>query len=252
MLTHTVLRQGFIVGLALLLAVGSRVAFGQNDRLPAWGGGGSGFVGFGIFDVSDTEGLFSEDAEYESSSNFVIIGGDGYAEFNRWLIGGEGYSFFSQEETYTQNGTDYVADGGGGLGLFNVGYKVYQTQKLHIYPLLGFGGGGYGLEVAVEEDVDLQQLQEAPFRTMEVGTGFLAGQLSVGADYFFASEPDPEDGGYGGLYIGLRAGYLYALPSDAWNYQGGDINNGPDLNLNGFFVRLSVGGGGFGFGDQGR
>ncbi|MDZ7846460.1 MAG: hypothetical protein U5L96_06675 [Owenweeksia sp.] len=44
------------------------------------------------------------------------------------------------------------------------------------------------------------------------------------------------------MMTGLELGYLYNFPSSDWSYSGGDVTNGPDFGLQGFYVKLIVGG----------
>ena len=66
--------------------------------------------------------------------------------------------------------------------------------------------------------------------------------LSVGADDRFTRRRNDE-GDAGGFLVGLQAGYLLAPGSSSWTLD--DINGvagGPDLGIQGLYIRLSLGG----------
>jgi hypothetical protein len=70
--------------------------------------------------------------------------------------------------------------------------------------------------------------------------------LSVNGDYRFARRVS-DKGGAGGFLVGFQAGYLFAPGSTDWRLD--DINGvagGPDLGVQGFYIRVSLGGWGGG------
>jgi hypothetical protein len=53
---------------------------------------------------------------------------------------------------------------------------------------------------------------------------------------------NPQD--RGGIFVGLRAGYIFDPASPTWRFEGSKLRNDPDLDNNTVFVTLQIGGGG--------
>ncbi len=80
------------------------------------------------------------------SDNFLTIGGGGHRDINRILLGGEGHGLRGKE----------TASGGsknsmhGGYGFFDLGYLLYASPALRVYPLVGLGGGAITLKMVAQ------------------------------------------------------------------------------------------------------
>ena len=142
----------------------------------------------------------------------------------------------------TVNSQPFKSSLTGGYGLFHIGYIIYSKKCFNIYPLLGIGGGGVTLKIAEDSSPSFDQVLNDPKRNVELIYGGMILNLSVGVDYFIKMEETDE--GFGGFLLGLQAGYLLAPFTHDWKMDEHDISGGPDVGLNGFFVRITLGGGG--------
>jgi len=135
----------------------------------------------------------------ESGNNSIVYsaGGGGHSISNHWIIGGEGHSSFGP-------------DNAGGYGFFNIGYALFTTDIILVYPLVGLGGGAMTREAS--PSVSKCALLNS----------------SIGVDYLLYTKSKS------GILLGLRAGYTFTVYSNTWNWSMPHIR---------FVV------GGFGFGD---
>jgi hypothetical protein len=173
------------IGLILALFFSAGILLGRENASITQGKGGMGYFMGGV-------GMLSE-----SGRNAVIYsaGGGGHSIKNRLVIGGEGHSAFGP-------------DNAGGYGFFDIGYAVFSTHDIVLYPLVGIGGG------AMTRDAD-----------SSVSTCALLNP-AIGFDYLIYRKDRS------GMLLGLRAGYTFTVYSDTWSWSM-------------LYIRLVIGGFGF-------
>ncbi|GBD03418.1 hypothetical protein HRbin19_00700 [bacterium HR19] len=211
---------------------------GQADKI---GGVAYFILGGKILNLSSLNTRLESKGYPKISNNFISLGGGGHFAVKRFIIGGEGHGFFSKE---TEN-IGYRASVGGGYGFFNIGYIVYRTEGLNVYPLLGLGGGAMTLEL-VEKAISpsFDDLLSNPRGQANLSVGGFLINLAVGLDYFLALRRGER--GEGGLDFGLRLGYIFSPFMGSWRMSGAGVSGGPSVAPTGPFIRLTIGGGGFG------
>ena len=156
------------------------------------------------------------------------------------IIGGECHALVSEETTSVHHTTRI----GVGYGLFDLGYIVYSSKDVRVYPLIGLGGGGLSLRIVEEEtSLSFDEVLDNPRRSAELVTGGFLVNLALGVDYLLQLNEDER--GRGGLVFGLRAGYTLSPVKGDWNLDEVAISGGPDMGITGMYVRLMIGGGGF-------
>jgi hypothetical protein len=159
--------------------------FAVIQPLSAQDKGGVGYFTSGV-------GWFLEAGE---SSIVYSAGGGGHSITNRWILGGEGHSAFGPENA-------------GGYGFLNLGYLLWRTDFILMYPLLGLGGG------AMTSTID-SSVSKCALVNPAVAADFLI-PLRSGS----------------GLLLGLHGGYTFTVYSNTFNW------SSP-------YIRLVVGGYGF-------
>jgi hypothetical protein len=168
----------------------------------------------------------------EFSKNFISIGGGGHGVINKIIIGGEGCGFLKKRGVTD----DYKLSISGGCGFFDIGYMIYSSDKLNIYPTLGLGGGGLNFKI-VQRGVSpsFDDVLGDPKKGVFLSTtrGFLL-KLGLGTEYLLKLW------GEGGLSIGLRMGYTFGSFKD-WDMCGIDISGGPKTGFTGPFISLVIG-----------
>lgn len=170
------------------------------------------------------------------SPYFISQGGGGFLLLDQILIGGTaaGLTGF---RTATSGGDTVQIQGG--LGLFQLGYRLYSEAGFSLYPVIGFGSGN----MSVSSSTPLNQafglqVNDDVYR-MQTSQWLL--DLGLGADYLvdFQAAPEQESG----LLIGLKLGYLLVPSPPQWQTNSGIIGGEqvPAMNAQGPYIRLRLG-----------
>jgi hypothetical protein len=210
---------------------------------PAEGGidAGRGFFQAGYMQLSldDLNTDLTGGALPAMSEDYLTLGGAGYGARGRFLIGGEGHALLGRKET-TPGGLRELAVSGG-FGMFRVGWLVVSRGAFDLYPLFGIGGGGMSLKIAERSVPTFDQVIADPETSSTLTTAVLV--LDVGAAANYRITMGQRENRVGGFLLGVQAGYSFAPAQSAWSLDGtNDVAGGPDLRIQGPYVRLSIGG----------
>lgn len=192
-------------------------------------------VGLHTLDLEDLNLSLRAEGIPEFEERFYTLGGGGHVERGRALIGGEGHGLLEHSET----SGGFKRRLSGGYGFFDLGYLFVRNPRLRAYALGGLGGGGIGLKAEERTVVSFEEVLEDPRLGSTLSTGGLLFQLAGGADYVFRLRDDP--GAARGLAVGVRAGYVFSPGEGEWRVNGTEAAGGPEVGVEGLFVRLSVG-----------
>ena len=111
--------------------------------------------------------------------------------------------------------------------------------------MIGLGGGGLSFVIQDERRRSFNDVLDQPANISSLSAGGMIIDASLGFDYQFSySEEHP----YGGMIVGIMAGYSY-MPWSQWTMNNQYISHGPFAGINGPYVRLLLG---FGGGRPGR
>jgi hypothetical protein len=127
----------------------------------------------------------------------------------------------------------------GGYGMVNLGYEVLRAGGFTIRPKAGLGGGGVMLRVADRDPATFDQILVQPGRSVQLGTGSLLLDGSVGLGYALSPRPTPR--GLRGLVIGIRAGYTHSVLHGEWMRERSDAPGGPTAGWGGPHVEFIIG-----------
>lgn len=205
-------------------------------------GGGGGFtIGYGNMDVAKLHDFVPANVS-EFTNQHLLLGGTGHGFTGNFVIGGSGFGIIGDNiKTDTIN---YSL--GGGLGTFDFGYLVVNRDKIKIYPMIGIGGGGYGIQISTNKNVSAKNVASNPGREININVGGLLMDFSVNLNFIPMPHFRERNKSYGGFMTGLKVGYVYSLPSSDWQFSGGDVTGGPKFGMNMAYVKLIIGG----FGSQ--
>jgi len=233
------LTMGAVVIFSVFLCA---IAQAQETTVRDKEGGGRGYFMFGgnIIDIKRLNSKLESKGYSKLSDNFISFGGGGHGIIRKVIIGGEGHGFTGRETT----SGNYKTSIGAGYGFFNVGYLIYKTGAINIYPILGLGGGGIGVKIIEKGTPSFDEVLDNPKRSAELSTGGFLLNLALGTDCLLKLGGDEKGGG--GLVFGLRIGYTFAPIKGDWEMDGIDISGGPDIGITGPYIHLMIGGGGFG------
>ncbi len=220
------------------LMVSNVIVMAQSDKDFKAGGGGYFSIGYGNYDVGKLQDFLPEGTK-ELSNDHLLIGGGGHSFKNNFIIGGSGFGITGK----SISNDSLKAETSGGMGFLDVGYMIVQNGQIGFYPLVGIGAGGFGININELKKLSLEDVQNDPGRAIEASTGGLMLDFSLNFNFYPSMKEDEE--GYGGLLTGLEVGYNHSFYDGEWEHDGGNITNGPDFNLTGFYAKLKFGGIGF-------
>ncbi|MGM0441165.1 MAG: hypothetical protein ACQEQC_01940 [Elusimicrobiota bacterium] len=203
--------------------------------------------GFNTIDMDVlNNALESNNKDYpQFSDNFVTIGGAGYGMEKRLILGGEGFALTGEEKQKVLNGKSYTTSLSGGYGFFDIGFLLYPSKKVNIYPMIGVGGGGLSFKITGEETESFNSILNEPGKSVNMKTGGFLLNISIAADYLIIlGEDKPGDSKHSGLALGVRGGYIYdPYPGDWTADDIAGIKEGPNLEITGPYIQLMLGGG---------
>jgi hypothetical protein len=187
-------------------------------------------------------------ASYGAPNAGLLLGGGGGAVlWGHLWVGGKGYGLVTAG---FDNSFGNVSIGGGGGG-FELGYVLSPNRRLLVIPF--FGAGGMNRSMSVENESDMVMLDAtrslaerpdghriiaAPGETREftAPVGTIEAGIRVQRLLFDGS---------GGFSAGFELGVLSSLLEPPWETEGYEVTNAEGASLEGVYVRLNLGGGGF-------
>jgi len=215
-------------------------AFSQNaDHVNR---GGLGFVKLGLGfgtpnDLNDDlTTSFGQDASISGTS--FQIGAGGFMLFSkRILVGVEGYGLF---HSTLEEGVKSARLTGGG-GEIKLGLAVLNNNKLLGFPYIGLGIGGNRVEIKNDGEEDFLFGETTVPQFFEERLRVRYPLLDLGISIFKIPAPDTD-----GLSLGLHLGFQTSLGKDTWQMDNDDdVIGANDKGLSNFYIKLSIGGGGF-------
>jgi hypothetical protein len=221
------------------IGIGAQGAAGGADPLDQVSGRGFFQVGLLRLDLDDLNSDLTGAGYPSFDRDALTLGGGGYGSHGRLLIGGEGHAILGGDKTTTDGARRLSL--GGGYGLFRVGYVAVSRGGLDVFPLLGIGGGAMSISIAERSAPTFDEVLTDPERAANLSTGMFLMDLALGANYRIAVSGEDDDPG--GFLIGVQVGYTFAPGSSSWTLD--EVNNvagGPELQIEGPYVRLSLGG----------
>ncbi len=211
----------------------------KNSTVQTMGGGGF-TIGYGHMDVSKLH-VFVPSNIKKFKNDHLLVGGTGHAFIDNFVIGGSGFGIIG-DVIKTDSAKINL---GGGLGTFDFGYLILNKEKVKIYPMIGIGGAGFGLQIAKNRSISANNIANEPGQEININKGGFVADVSLNLNFIPALQYDEKNNSYGGFMTGLKIGYVYSLPSSDWLFSGGDVTGGPDFGLNMFYLKLVVGGLGY-------
>ena len=202
--------------------------------------GGAGGINFGGFHV-DPSGFnqFLPEGYPGFTGDFLSIGGDGYFMYENIIIGGSGQGLHGDEIRFNQQKANIE----GGRGFFQIGYDFLHKDKFKLYPLIGLGGGGMTMTFSTLGNQSKTDIVDGNtngnYLQTDISWRSFMFDLGVGFDFF------PETDGNSSPRLGIRAGYQFTPTHANFRYAGGPVTGATSYSLNGYYIRIIMGGGGF-------
>jgi hypothetical protein len=122
----------------------------------------------------------------------------------------------------------------------HVGYALYQTEKIALFPLLGIAGGDVGVKLDPNDPaLFADQIADDP-KVFRARKNFGALLFSAGAEYKPVVWPSLQ----AGLLLSAQAGYAWQFAESSWLRDDAalpDLVGGPAADANGLYVRVGAG-----------
>jgi hypothetical protein len=211
----------------------------DSSRRKMMGGAGYFSIGLHSAELMDLNANLEQEGFASFKANLLHYGGGGYGIIKNWIIGGEGH-YYRNQEVVDSNRTSSLQ---GSNGMFKLGYVVLSKKGFYLYPVLGVGGGIYDLKLKQQDSLPtFPDIAANPGRSTHLTANGLVLDGALGMSF------TPKGGvtGSGGPTLGLRIGYQLSPSDFKWKMDGDELSGGPTLNMDGMYVRLTIGGGGFG------
>lgn len=231
---------------AALVRMGTLLCLAGPARADSGDGflGGKGWFGIGWagLDIDPLRDELVAAGYPRLSSDFLSLGGGGYFMWGRLLLGGHGDGYISDDREVTRLTGPYEITLTGGSGFFDVGYAIVRSGGLDLAPMIGLGGGGYLLEIEDRDSVTFGQVLQDPGRSSHLAIGGFLIDFAASLEYHFRFGDDGDDEAHGGPLVGIRAGYTIAPWVSDWTLERREISGGPEVGVEGPYVRVVVGG----------
>jgi hypothetical protein len=209
-----------------------------------WKGSARGYFMIGGLqtDLGDFNDDLSRFGYEDMDDKFFSLGGGGHVVKNGLIFGIEGHGFMGEEKLNQGYNTRLI----GGYGFVNIGYELINYKNFSLYPLIGLGGGAIEYSMVQDARLSFDDVLADPGRTITLrNAGFMI-QAALGTEFFYPMHSNEHH--EWGLVFGLRGGYVFTPITSDWWANEDKISGGPDLGINGPYLRLTIGFGGNGKG----
>lgn len=226
-------RLSMLRALAFLVGIGA--ALGLPSAAAASEGRGYLLIGARDFQLAGLNTGLKAAGYGPFHAPALIVGGGGYAlRADGLLIGGEG--FIVNPKTTSEPGSR--AEMRGAFGFFDLGYVLVRTDSHRFSLLAGLGGGSLTLIAGRGTGTWPEIVGHRDHSAHLTKSGALA-RLGILAETTIPWSGN--DKALGGLRLGLRLGWHFALDDRDWESEGLTVPGGPRLSLAGPSASLVIG-----------
>ena len=190
---------------------------------------------------SDLNTHFVDTGNYSNLASTVsAIGFGGHTVlFSRVVLGGEGQWIRPEQSTSTYSRSEMS----GRFGMGHLGFIVYRSHDVSIYPLVGLGTGGMDLSLnRVEHEAGDNEPATATYTT-DLSNDMTVLDAALCIEWFLNESTASRRFGF---TWGLRVGYLHKLSTSDWSIADNDtadpdLGDVPSICTKGAYVRFSLG-----------
>ncbi|MGZ3899719.1 MAG: hypothetical protein ACXVNM_07810 [Bacteroidia bacterium] len=198
----------------------------SQSQLTYSGGTGHFAVGVTYLNFKSVNAFMQTQQMPAFGSNCLSIGGGGFGVYNNFILGGEGSAIAPSRVSSGENRAALAV----GYGMIQGGYILPLESRLVVYPILGMGWGGSDLKISNSDG------GKQTYNSVKV---FLNTEINL--DMFMKGT---KYGSKAGFKYGLALGYMYNPFTESWTDENGKGANISNSYLNGFYIKLKIGGGG--------
>jgi hypothetical protein len=211
----------------------SAFAIPKKDTSPR----GKLFLGFGgtLFDAQNLNSGLKSSGLPEVHNEYFQFGGAYSFIQNRVITELEYYQ--------TLNRSQSLSDFSSSLSLLNTfinfGYVLLDTKVVQLYPVAGLGYGRIGLSIIEEGEYSFYNFLSTPNNVRVIERNLFVGNAGLGLDFIFRNEDEEKK--RIGVVFGIRGGVTYTISAGNWKATDIEFTDGPDMGLNGFYLRVVLG-----------
>jgi hypothetical protein len=143
--------------------------------------------------------------------------------------------------------TDFDAEASTSYFLLNFGYEVLRLGNFRLFPLLGFGGGRFTMQILENGTPTIDEALSNPSRGTTLSTSYSVFNTGLGMDYLIDVSKLEDTASFNRLAItiSLRGGYLHMGNTGDWIMDGEKLLDGPKIGVDGAYFMAGVGLGAF-------
>lgn len=193
-------------------------------------------VGTMFTDYSDLNSSLDQFGYPELSENTFLIGASGYKIIKKFVHGAEVHAIMGGKA----EGNNYEVSLNGISGKLNFGYILFEPGNLDVFPQIGFGISSMMLNL--DRDIGQESFDDIMVNPDDGAniyrTGFIA---DIGINLQYSIDFMKKKERMGDVVLGLSAGYMFDPFDRKWTVNGEELANGPDLNHNNVYIKITLG-----------
>lgn len=172
------------------------------------------------------------------STNSLTIGTGSRNINGKFMTGSEG-NFSLVNKNINTNGYNSYLSSSFSI-ILNVGYVVYSTENIKVYPFIGGGIGRVNMDIIKDEKTPtFNEILTNPVRGVPVSNTSALLQFGIASDYLIKIGKSVQQ--KGGIVVGLKAGYVFSVYSTGFQLEGANLAGSPEINNNGAYIKVYVG-----------
>jgi len=166
------------------------------------------------------------------SNDFILFGTEGYFRTNKLILGLDGTIGLQNRKLSSRASIEASA----GALYARGGYIIAEKKHYWVYPSIGAGIAGIDIDMKDYTTDEVARLKNKLISSPSL-------DLGINADFIVNKLFDQGD--YGALLFGLRAGYRMSIKKSWADNDGNKLANMPSYGYNGFYIMATIGGGAF-------
>lgn len=196
-------------------------------------------LGFNTINLKNFDAALIKNNYVPFSENMFFIGTGNRGLVGNLILGGEGnFSIEKRNINSSNNHISYMTSSTNIVG--NIGYIIYQKENIIIYPLLGLGLSRLSFDFIKNEKIGtIDDVLKMPDRGARLENHGLIADLGLEGGYLIGL--GKSESKKGGITLGVRVGYTFTLYQTGLRFRDFGIEESPDINFNGFYIKVLAG-----------
>jgi len=193
-------------------------------------------VGTTFSDYDDLNSSLSLFGYPELAENTLIVGCSGYKIIKKFVHGAQVHAIMGERA----EGANHDVSLKGISGKMDFGYILFQPGNFDLFPHIGVGASS--LILNMDRDIGQESYNDMMINPDDGAdlyrTGFIA---DIGFNIHYSVDFMKNKERMGDMVFGLSAGYMFDPFDRNWVVNGEELANGPDLNHNNVYIKITIG-----------